>query len=60
MVEFFDIHIRAEDNCITHVTLAGGNVFRFDVELSDTVKRKLYRAIKQVPMREISKEDIIY
>ena len=52
MVEFFDLYIRAEDGKITNVTLADGNTYRFEVELSDTVKRKLYRAIKKSPKRE--------
>jgi len=59
-VEFFDLYIRAEDGKITNVTLADGNTYRFEVELSDTVKRKLYRAIEEAPpstsKREISKE----
>ena len=55
MVEFFDIHIRAEDGVITNVVLADGGVYRFGLELSDSVRRKLYRAIKSTPRKETSK-----
>jgi hypothetical protein len=55
-IEFFDLHIRSEDGKITHVSLSDGYAYRFEVELSDTVKSKLYRALKVFPRRAIGKE----